>query len=90
MIRPWLLALALFAGCGPAVPSPAITPAVAVVPTLNLAGPIDPGEVRAFNAGSEVPRQPARAELCGQPTRKGPPCRNRVKGGGPCWRHGGR
>jgi len=27
-------------------------------------------------------------ERCGRPTKKGPSCRQRVRGGGPCWRHG--
>jgi hypothetical protein len=27
--------------------------------------------------------------LCGAPTRDGTPCRRPVRGGGPCWQHGG-
>lgn len=35
-------------------------------------GPADPGP---------------RSERCGQPTRKGEPCKRLVRGGGPCYQH---
>lgn len=54
---------------------------------LDLSRPITAADLATWRVGQGAPRAAMVAELCGAKTKSGRPCRNRVKGGGPCWRH---
>jgi hypothetical protein len=71
---------------GEALPPPAASGAELV--TLDLNREVTAADVAAFNPPRSTPREVVRTILCGAPTKStGQPCRNKVRGGGPCWRH---
>jgi len=90
MIRPVALALLCLAlaSCRPAELPPVAPVPVSPNADLDLSRPIEPSAVARFNdAPPELPAATVETTLCGEMTKKGLPCRNRVRGGGRCWRH---